>query len=272
MQDSPRRCLVVGIINLTPDSFSDGGKYLDPDAAVARAEELIAAGADWLDIGAESTRPGSKPVAVDEQLRRCGEIIGRIARRLKTIISIDTTFAAVAEHALDQGAMIVNDISAGRFDPAMLPLIAQRGAAVVLMHMQQTPATMQEDPQYGDVYREVADFLNQRALAAEAMGIRRNRIFFDPGIGFGKTQEHDLKLLSRLRELASLGYPVLVGPSRKRFIGQIIAEPKASDRVFGTAGAVGWCATNGAAAVRVHDVKAMAQVVQVVSAIADVGD
>ena len=268
-QDSPQRCLVVGVINLTPDSFSDGGTFLDSGAAVARAEELTAAGADWLDIGAESTRPGSQPVTADEQIRRCGEIIGLIARQLKSVISIDTTVAAVAERALDQGATIVNDVSAGRFDPAMLPLVARRGAGVVLMHMQQTPATMQEDPRYGDVYTEVADFLTQRASAAEALGIRRNRIFLDPGIGFGKTQEHDLKLLSRLRGLTGLGYPVLVGPSRKRFIGRIIAEPRAADRIFGTAGAVAWCATNGAAAVRVHDVKAMAQVVQVVAAIAD---
>jgi dihydropteroate synthase len=271
LKNAHRPPLVVGIINVTPDSFSDGGRWVSPEQVADRADELVSAGADWVDVGGESSRPGSSPVPADEQLRRVVPAIAAIRRRHDLLISIDTTDARVAEQAVDSGANVVNDISAGRDDPEIFSLIARRQLAVVLMHMQGTPATMQLAPSYRDVTAEVSAFLLERRDRAVEAGINPEAIVLDPGIGFGKSQEHDLQLLHDTRRLAELGgswrHPLLVGPSRKRFIGQITGEKEPDKRVFGTAAAVAWCVANGAAAVRVHDVGPISQVVRVIQAI-----
>ena len=256
----------MGVLNVTPDSFSDGGRFATFDAAVAHAQAMVTAGADLLDIGGESTRPGSLPVAADEQIKRVVPVIERIAN-LPVTISIDTTRAAVAEAALDAGAAIVNDISAGRDDAELLPLVARRGAPVVLMHMQGTPLTMQDAPSYQDVVAETIQFLRERVAAAQAVGIELSKILLDPGIGFGKTMEHNLELLRRQREFLALGRPVVIGTSRKGFIGRITGESEPSKRLFGTAASVAFCVANGAAIVRVHDVGPMVQVVRMTRAI-----
>lgn len=262
----PRRTLVMGVLNVTPDSFSDGGMFLDPTKAAERAGEMIAEGADLLDIGGESTRPGSERVPADEQIRRVANIIETVAGRSRVPISIDTTLAEVAGRALDAGAQIVNDVSALREDPGMAPMLARRGAPVVLMHMLGAPKTMQQHPEYGDVVREVAAFLAERIEFAVAAGIPRTQIVVDPGFGFGKTLEHNLALLRELCALRRLGCPFLVGTSRKAMLGQILgAQP--GERLFGTAATVAWAAAQGAAIVRVHDVKAAADVVRVIAAI-----
>jgi dihydropteroate synthase len=259
--------VVVGIINVTPDSFSDGGRWITPEAIADRADELVAAGADWLDVGGESTRPGSLPVAPEQQIGRVVPAIKAIRRRHQVLISIDTTRAEVAERAADCGASVVNDISAGQDEPEMLRVVARRRLGIVLMHMQGRPATMQKAPSYQDVTQEVSAFLIGRRERALEAGIDRESIVFDPGIGFGKTPDHDLQLLHDTRTLAGLGQPLLVGPSRKSFIGRITAERDPEKRVFGTAAVVAWCVANGAAAVRVHDVGPIAQVVKVIQAI-----
>jgi dihydropteroate synthase len=263
----PRRPLVVGIINMTPDSFSDGGRIAGPQQAADLAEQLVHAGADWLDVGGESTRPGAVPVPAEEQIRRTIPAITAIRRRLNVSLSIDTTQAQVAQSAADAGANIVNDVSAGRDDPDMLPLIARRRLAVVLMHMQGVPRTMQAEPSYRDVTAEVSAFLLDRRDRAVEAGIDPKRILLDPGIGFGKNLAHDLTLLRDTSILARLGHPLLVGPSRKRFIGELTGEKRPDQRVFGTAAVVAWCVASGAAAVRVHDVAPVAQVVRVTQAI-----
>jgi dihydropteroate synthase len=255
----------MGVLNVTPDSFSDGGRFLSPEAAVRRVGEMVAEGADWIDVGGESTRPGSQSVPGEEQIRRVLPAI-RVAVECDVVVSIDTTRADVAEAALDAGASIVNDISAGRDDPAMLPLVAERGAAVVLMHMQGTPATMQLAPRYDDVVGEVFEFLAQRRDAAVQAGVTRERILLDPGIGFGKTTEHNLRLMRELRRFRELGQPLLVGTSRKRFIGEVTERPDPADRLLGTAATVSWSIANGAAVVRVHDVSEMRQVLRMTEA------
>lgn len=263
---TPRRPpLLMGVLNVTPDSFSDGGRHLDPADAERRVEEMIAEGADWIDVGGESTRPGSQPVPEDEQRRRVLPAVRAAASR-GVVVSIDTTRAAVAEAALDAGAVIVNDVSAGRDDPALLRLVAGRHAAIVLMHMQGTPATMQQAPTYSDVVREVRDFLLRRRDVAASAGVDPSRILLDPGIGFGKTTEHNLELLRELPRLAGLGHPLVVGTSRKRFIGEITGEPDPSRRLLGTAATVSWSIANGASVVRVHDVQAMRQVLRMTCA------
>jgi dihydropteroate synthase len=261
-----RRPLVMGVLNVTPDSFSDGGKFAATDSAVVHAEAMLAAGATLIDVGGESTRPGSFPVAADEQIARVVPVIRRIAN-LPVTISIDTTRAAVAEAALDAGAALVNDISAGRDDPALLPLVAQRGVPVVLMHMQGTPLTMQDTPGYSDVVAETIAFLRERVAAAQAAGIELTKILLDPGIGFGKAMPHNLELLRRQRELLALGRPIVIGTSRKGFIGKITAEPEPAKRLFGTAASVALAIANGASIVRVHDVGPMVQVVRMTRAI-----
>ena len=262
----------MGILNLTPDSFSDGGRYSAADRALAHAEMMVADGAEWIDIGAESTRPGSKRVGAAEQIARLRPVIGELRKRVSVVLSIDTTLAEVAEVALDAGVDVVNDISAGCDDPAMLPLIARRGVGVILMHMQGEPATMQIAPHYADVTAEVSRFLAERASAAEQAGIGRDKILIDPGIGFGKTAEHNLRLLKDLAKLAGLGFPVVVGSSRKGFIGKITGETAESGRPWGTAASVAWAAANGAAIVRVHDVGPMARVVRMIGAIGGAGE
>jgi dihydropteroate synthase len=256
----------MGVLNVTPDSFSDGGRFATADAAVAQAEAMAAAGADLIDVGGESTRPGSLPVAPDEQVKRVVPVIQRIAR-LPVTISIDTTRAPVAEAALDAGAAVINDISAGRDDAAMLPLVARRGVPVVLMHMQGTPLTMQDAPSYSDVVAETIAFLRERVAAAQAVGIELEKILLDPGIGFGKAQAHNLELLRRQREFLALGRPVVIGTNRKGFIGRITGEAEPSRRLFGTAASVALAVANGAAIVRVHDVGPMVQVVRMTRAI-----
>jgi dihydropteroate synthase len=257
----------MGVLNVTPDSFSDGGRFFPPDAAVAHGEALAAAGAAVIDIGGESTRPGSQPVPPDEQIRRVVPVVRALRKKVTSTISIDTTKAAVAEAALDAGADLVNDIFAGLDDPTMLPLVARRKVPVVLMHMQGRPATMQDNPTYHDVVEAVIAFHRERMRAAVDTGVDPDDILLDPGIGFGKKIEHNLQLLQRLRELTQLGRPLVLGVSRKGFIGKISGEGPSSGRPFGTAAAVAWCATNGADLLRVHDVGPMAQVVRVIEAI-----
>ncbi len=255
----------MGILNVTPDSFSDGGQFLSVESAVQKAREMVTAGADVIDIGGESTRPGSQPVGEVEQISRVQPVIKAIRDEMAIPISIDTTRAAVAAAALDAGANWVNDVSAGRDDPDMLPLVARRKVKIILMHMQGTPATMQLNPVYGDVVREVREFLLQRIGYARTIGIDPADVLLDPGIGFGKTVEHNLLLLNRLGELKSLGCPLVVGSSRKGFIGAVTGET--GHRLLGTAATVAWAAINGAAVVRVHDTAAMHKVVTMIRAI-----
>jgi dihydropteroate synthase len=267
LRGTHRSTLVMGVLNVTPDSFSDGGKFLDPAGAVAHAQEMLAQGADLVDIGGESTRPGSQRIFAAEQIRRVEPVIRALRKASDVLISIDTSLAAVARAAMDAGANIINDISAAREDPAMLPLAAERAAPIILMHMQGTPATMQQNPTYHDVTAEVRWFLLERAQAAEQAGVQRQRILVDPGIGFGKTFEHNLVLLRNTRYLADSGFPVVIGTSRKRFIEGLTGVAEPERRVFGTAATVAWSAANGAAIVRVHDVEPMVQVVRVIRSI-----
>ena len=273
LRDAARAPLVMGVLNVTPDSFSDGGLFLDPGAAVAHAETMAREGADVIDVGGESTRPGSRPVEAVEQVRRVVPVLRALRDRLPdTTLSVDTTRAEVAEAALAAGAHVINDISAGRDDPAMLPLSARTGSPVILMHMLGAPATMQIDPTYSDVTAEVAQFLRERLAAAVAAGVRPDRVLLDPGIGFGKTAEHNLQLLRHTADLAALGRPLVVGTSRKGFISKVLGLRDASradtaGRVFGTAATVAWAVANGAAVVRVHDVGPISQVVRMVRSI-----
>jgi len=264
----------MGVINVTPDSFSDGGKHLDAEAAVARGSEMQAEGADILDVGGESTRPGSIPVSEEEELRRVLPVIEGLSGHVRAAISIDTTKSGVARAAIDRGATIVNDVSAGRADARMLPLVAERGATCVLMHMQGTPRTMQDAPTYRDVVLDVLAFLRERSETALAAGIARERIWIDPGIGFGKGLEHNLELLRRLDELLVLGFPICLGVSRKSFISAVervsgaeAAGPEA--RLGGTAAAVALGVRGGAGIVRVHDVAVMAQAARMAHAIVE---
>lgn len=257
----------MGVLNVTPDSFSDGGRYMDAAAAVDHAAAMVEQGADILDVGGESTRPGSAGVAPEEQVRRVLPVIEGIRKRLPVVISIDTTSGRVAEAAVKSGANLINDISGGIADPELLPAAGRLGVPVVLMHMKGTPATMQENPTYSDVVAEVRAYLGGRVRAAVAAGVREDRILIDPGIGFGKTVAQNLELLRRMREFLDLGRPLLIGTSRKGFIGQITGEPVPDRRLFGTAATVAWSVANGAAVVRVHDVREMAQVVRTTLAI-----
>lgn len=259
-------CLVMGILNVTPDSFSDGGQFLDPKTAVEHGLQMVARGAAMIDVGGESTRPGSKPVPPAEQIRRIVPVIGALAERIDIPISIDTTDVEVAWAAFRAGASILNDITA-LGDDRMADLAAQQQVPVILMHMQGSPATMQAEPHYDDVVQEVRDFLVARAEKAIRLGIPRERIFLDPGIGFGKTLEHNLALLRSLDRLVATGYRVLVGPSRKGFIGKLTGRDKPAERLFGTAAAVAWCVWAGASIVRVHDVEEMVDMAKVTRAI-----
>jgi dihydropteroate synthase len=263
------RTLVMGIVNVTPDSFSDGGLHAGADDAVAHGLRLAAEGADILDIGGESTRPGSDPVAVDEELERVVPVVAglREAAPASVALSVDTRRPQVARAAIDAGASIVNDVTAAG-DPAMFEVVRVTGAGLVLMHMLGEPKTMQDDPTYDDVVAEVLDFLARRLGAAVAAGLERDRLCVDPGIGFGKNLAHNLALLQDIEAFEQLRVPVLVGASRKRFIGQLTGVDDPAERVEGTAGAVAWCAAHGVDVVRVHDVLQMARVIRVVDAIA----
>ncbi len=265
-----RRPIVMGILNVTPDSFSDGGAFFGPAAAIAQAKRMIDDGADILDLGAESTRPGSDRVSTAEQIDRLRKILPAVCAMGDCLVSIDTTRAEVAAFALDAGAAIVNDVSAGRDDPELLPLAASRNAPVVLMHMLGEPKTMQADPHYDDVVSEVRAFLTGRIAAAGAAGLPREHCIVDPGIGFGKTLEHNLALLAGTSQLCQLGVPVLLGPSRKRFLGELTGATSPADRLGGTIAAclVGYAA--GASLFRVHDVAPVRRALTVAAAIATV--
>jgi dihydropteroate synthase len=252
----------MGVVNVTPDSFSDGGLYLQPEAAIAHGEELLAAGADILDVGGESTRPGAEPVAEAEELRRVLPVVEGLAG---ATISIDTSKAAVAAAALDAGATIVNDVTALRGDPVMAPLCASREAKVILMHMRGAPRTMQDEPVYDDVVATGKEFLAARVEAAVEAGVARERIWVDPGIGFGKTLGHNLELLRRQHELTDLGRPVVVGTSRKSFLGRITGRDVA-ERVPATIATCVMALERGARVFRVHDVAEVADALKVTAA------
>jgi dihydropteroate synthase len=251
--DRPR---IMGILNVTPDSFSDGGRFLAPEAAAVQARAMVEAGAAILDVGGESTRPGAAEVPVAEEIARTEPVIAALAAAgLDVPVSIDTRKAAVAQAALAAGARIVNDVAALTHDPALGPVVAQAGVPVLLMHAQGTPATMQDAPQYDNVLLDVYDFLEERVMAAEAAGIRRDRIVVDPGIGFGKTAEHNLALIRGLSLFHALGCPILLGASRKRFIGTIGDEPVADRRAPGSIAVALAGVAQGVQVLRVHDVK-----------------
>jgi dihydropteroate synthase len=261
---------VMGVINVTPDSFSDAGLYADPDAAVRHGVRLVADGADLLDVGGESTRPGSDPVSAAEEIDRVLPVVRRLRNEVPVPISIDTMKSEVAGEALAAGASMVNDVSALRHDPLMAGVIAHAGACVCLMHMKGTPKTMQVDPRYDDVVAEVGAFLGERARVALAAGITAERICVDPGIGFGKTLEHNIRLLRELGSLVELGYPVLVGVSRKRFLGAITGRDE-SHRLAGTVGANVAALERGASIFRVHDVRPNRDALDVAAAIVGAG-
>lgn len=264
--DVTSRPLIMGILNVTPDSFSDGGAYVTVQQALRQARQMEQEGADIIDIGAESSRPRSQPIDEVEELRRLMPALEAVQGAVPLPISVDTTKAAVARRAIAAGASIINDITALRSDPLMADLIAQSGAAIILMHMQGTPATMQKAPRYENVTREVIAFLCERAQTAMKQGIKRSQIILDPGFGFGKLQEHNLQLLNEFAMLTNLGYPILAGLSRKQFIGHLTQQP-VHERGYGTAGAVAVAILKGTHIVRVHDVRAMRDTVSVVSAI-----
>lgn len=257
----------MGVVNVTPDSFSDGGLWLDHDAAVAHGLELAGQGAGILDVGGESTRPGAHPVDEAEELRRVEPVVTRIHEQApEAVISIDTMKAGVAQAAIDAGATYVNDVTALQGDPAMAEVVARAGCDVCLMHMLGTPRTMQDDPRYEDVVEEVAWFLRDRAQVALDAGISAERIQLDPGIGFGKTVEHNLELLRRLDEIVAIGYPVVVGLSRKRFLGEITGREAPADRVAASVAGALLAWQGGASVVRVHDVAETVDALKVATA------
>jgi dihydropteroate synthase len=272
--DLGRRTCVMGVVNVTPDSFSDGGRFFDAAAAVSQGERMAAEGADIIDIGGESTRPFSEPVAVEEEIRRVVPVIAALAARVRIPISVDTTKAAVARRALEAGAAMINDISALRFDPDLAGVAAECGVPVILMHMRGEPRSMQVAPHYDELVIDIRGFLEAAAAAAERRGIPRARLIVDPGIGFGKTPEHNLQLIQRLQEFAALDLPILVGPSRKSFIRRLVKPDGAKDIPAslpvvetGTQAAVAAAVLNGAHIVRVHDVANTVATVKVADAI-----
>ncbi len=264
------RPYLVGVLNVTPDSFSDGGLYLSREAALKRAEELIEGGADIIDIGGESTRPFARPVPLEEELRRVVPVIEALRNRFPEIpISIDTYKARVAEEALSAGADLVNDISALRLDPEMVKVVAKHKAPIILMHMKGTPQTMQIDPTYDDVLREVKDFLEERVSFAEKNGIEKDKIILDPGIGFGKRFEDNLRIIKYVDYFKSLRRPLMLGPSRKSFLGQIVKK-EAAERDPATMAVVAYAALKGVDLIRVHNVSMARDVILVMEALKEV--
>lgn len=263
------RTALMGVVNVTPDSFSNEGRYLDARAAVEHSLRLADEGADILDIGGESTRPGAPAVPAAVERQRVLPVVEAVAPHVSVPVSVDTCKAEVAQAALEAGAAMINDVTAGG-DPAMLPLAAERGVPIVLMHMQGTPRTMQDEPRYGDVVAEIAEFLAARVAAAVAAGMPAEHVILDPGIGFGKTVAHNFEILERLSELHALGRPLLLGPSRKSFIGKTLGVDT-SERLIGTAAAVAACVLGGAHVVRVHDVAEMRQVCDILDAVRAAG-
>lgn len=265
------RTRIMGVVNVTPDSFSDGGKFFDPRAAIEQGLRLADQGADILDVGGESTRPGSAEVSIQEEMDRVLGVIRGLAKGCDAVISIDTSKAAVAEAALDAGAAMINDITALQADEAMAPLAAERKAAVVLMHMKGTPRTMQKDPHYGDVVAEVSEFLAGRVEFAKAAGIDERRIVVDPGIGFGKNMGHNLELVRNLDRLGVGDRPVMLGASRKAFLGLLTGREQAGERLWSSVGVHVLGACLGADIVRVHDVAPLAEALKVVDAVMAAG-
>lgn len=261
-----RRTLVMGVLNVTPDSFSDGGKFFEVESALARARQMVEEGADILDVGGESTRPGAEPVSAEEEMRRVLPVIRGIREFSDVPISIDTYKAPVARAALQAGAQIINDISGLTLDPDLAYVAAQSGAWLVVMHILGTPRTMQQQIHYDDVVGDILAFLRRQMAVAEAAGVPRHRLIADPGIGFGKTAQHNLEIVRRLREFQTLGVPILIGPSRKSFIGKVLDLPP-DQRVEGTAAAVAIAIWNGASIVRVHDVLPMVRVARMTDAL-----
>lgn len=265
--DLSRRALVMGILNATPDSFSDGGSFLEPGAALSHGLAMVADGADILDIGGESTRPGAERVSVDEEIRRVLPVIRALRRESGVLISIDTSKAAVAQAALDEGADIINDITGLRGDPDMPALAAASKAGVVIMHMQGKPRTMQVAPAYDDVVREVGEFFRHSLERAVGSNIDLMRIAFDPGIGFGKTPEHNRRLLAGLSSFSVFGRPLLVGVSRKSFLGWLAGSPAMEDRFWPGVALTSLCRERGARILRVHDVKPHTEALRMTEAI-----
>ena len=266
--DPGLRPLVMGILNVTPDSFSDGGAFCDRDEAVGHALQMIDGGADIIDIGGESTRPGAAEVSVDEELSRVIPVIEALRHHREIVISIDTTKAQVAEAALNAGACIVNDVSACTNDENMIQVARAFSAGVILMHMQGTPRTMQQEPRYDNVVEDVTTYLEQRVDALTAAGLARLQLAIDPGIGFGKTSEHNLSLLRNLADLRRLQVPIVVGLSRKSFLGEITGRDT-GDRLAGSLAGLAWSVASGADVIRVHDVRESRDAIHVVTAIAD---
>jgi len=261
-----RRTLVMGIVNITPDSFSDGGRFLDSAEAIEHAASMAEEGADIIDIGGESTRPGAEPVSVQDEISRVIGVIEKISGVCDLPISIDTTKAEVAHEALAAGASIVNDVTGLHGEPALAAVAGEFGAPVIAMHIKGTPRTMQASPTYEDVVADICTYLRESIATAEENGVPREQVIIDPGIGFGKTVRHNLEIMARLRELGRLGRPILVGTSRKSTIGKITGRP-VEQRLFGTAATVAVCVANGAHIVRVHDVAAAVDVCRMTDAI-----
>lgn len=259
-------CILMGILNVTPDSFSDGGLFLDIEKAVAHGLKMAEEGAAIIDVGTESTRPGSQPVSAAEQIKRAIPVIEQLSNKMDVPVSIDTYKPAVARAALDTGASMINDITA-LADDEMAELAAEKKVPVVLMHMQGTPKTMQAEPKYKDVVAEVLQFLLERAKKAQEFSIPKERIFIDPGIGFGKTVKHNLLLLKNMDRFVQTGYRVLVGTSRKSFIGRITGKENPAERIFGTAATAALAVVSGVSVLRVHDVPEMLDVLKVANAI-----
>ncbi len=265
--DLSQKTHIMGILNVTPDSFTDGGIFFQRDSAIEHGLRMAEDGADIIDIGGESTRPGSDPVGYEEEVRRTIPVIEELSKRVNIPVSIDTYKADVAKRALDAGASMVNDISGLRFDPEMAGVVAEHKVPVVLMHIKGTPMNMQVNPEYEALIPEILDYLRAGIRLAVDAGVGEDMIIIDPGIGFGKTFEHNLDILKNLREFTLLEKPVLIGPSRKAFIGKILGNAPASERMEGTAAAVAVSIMNGANMVRVHDVKEMVKVAKVADAI-----
>ena len=265
--DFNKKTYIMGILNVTPDSFSDGGQFFSEKKAIEHAARLVEEGADIIDIGGESTRPGSEPVPVEEEIRRTVPVIKAISKEIKVPISIDTYKSEVARQALDAGASIVNDISGLRFDPDMPKVVAEHGVPVIIMHIKGRPKDMQQNPFYEALIPEIMDNLRISIGLALKFGISEDKVIIDPGIGFGKTLEHNLEIIKNLKEFTLLGKPVAIGVSRKAFIGKILGDAASHERLEGTAAAVAISIFNGANIVRVHDVKEMAKAAKAADAI-----
>ncbi len=262
-----QRTLVMGILNVTPDSFSDGGQFAGTEHALAHARRMLNEGADIIDVGGESTRPGAEPVPAEEEMRRVLPVIERLHALCPAPISVDTCKAAVARAAVAAGARIINDIGGLTLDPEIARVAADTGATLILMHIRGTPRTMQQEIHYDDVVADIVAFLRRQVQVAVDAGVPRERLIVDPGIGFGKRVEHNLEILRRLRELTALGLPILIGTSRKRFIGEVLGGLPPEQRVEGTAATVAVSILNGASIVRVHDVLPMVRVARMTDAI-----